>query len=243
MSAVLPGGSDQLDLLLADHALAVVAADPEGLLPLHVEAGADRVVVRDAGRVGAADHARDLAGDEHRQLPHDPVVPDDRDGGVRAEEGDLFALERLTALAERAGTRVRGVFRFDMSRRTKSANAALMGIGNTRRIVLGDTLLEEFTADEIETVLAHELGHHVHNDIWLGIAAVAAPVVVHLLTRPRPVRLPLSTLRFVREAVRQRRARSWLRDLLVLLLRTAAVILLALAVARPQKPRRLCGED
>ena len=81
---------------------------------------------------------------------------------------------RLTGLAERAGTHVRGVFRFDMSRRTKSANAALMGIGNTRRIVLGDTLIDEFTPDEIETVLAHELGHHVHRDIWLGIAANSA---------------------------------------------------------------------
>lgn len=73
--------------------------------------------------------------------------------------------DRLMALAERAQTKVRGVFKFDMSRRTKAANAALTGIGNTRRIVLGDTLIDEFTADEIETVLAHELGHHVHKDI------------------------------------------------------------------------------
>jgi STE24 endopeptidase len=64
---------------------------------------------------------------------------------------------------------VRGVFKFDMSRRTKAANAALMGLGNTRRIVLGDTLLNEFTPDEIETVLAHELGHHVNQDIPVGI--------------------------------------------------------------------------
>ena len=77
--------------------------------------------------------------------------------------------ELLTTLANRAGTSVRGVYRFDMSRRTKSANAALMGIGNTRRIVLGDTLLDEFASDEIETILAHELGHHVHKDIWLGM--------------------------------------------------------------------------
>jgi len=73
--------------------------------------------------------------------------------------------DRLLNLAERAKTKVRGVFKFDMSRRTKSANAALTGIGNTRRIVLGDTLIDEFSTDEIETVLAHELGHHVHNDI------------------------------------------------------------------------------
>ncbi len=57
-----------------------------------------------------------------------------------------------------------------MSRRTKSANAALTGMGSTRRIVLGDTLIDEFTPDEIETVLAHELGHHVHKDIPILIA-------------------------------------------------------------------------
>jgi STE24 endopeptidase len=73
--------------------------------------------------------------------------------------------ERLMALAERAKTKVRGVFKFDMSKRTKAANAALTGLGNTRRIVLGDTLINEFSTDEIETVLAHELGHHVHRDI------------------------------------------------------------------------------
>jgi STE24 endopeptidase len=84
------------------------------------------------------------------------------------EHADLA--ERLLKLAEQANTRVRGVFKFDMSRRTKSANAALTGIGNTRRIVLGDTLIDEFTPDEIETVLAHELGHHVHSDLPLLIA-------------------------------------------------------------------------
>jgi STE24 endopeptidase len=78
--------------------------------------------------------------------------------------------DRLMKLAERAHTTVKGVFKFDMSRRTKSANAALTGIGNTRRIVLGDTLINEFTPDEIETVLAHELGHQVHRDIPFLIA-------------------------------------------------------------------------
>jgi STE24 endopeptidase len=73
-------------------------------------------------------------------------------------------------LADRAHTKVKGVFKFDLSRRTKSANAALTGIGNTRRIVLGDTLINEFTPDEIETVLAHELGHQVHRDIPFLIA-------------------------------------------------------------------------
>lgn len=76
---------------------------------------------------------------------------------------------RLLKLAESAGTRVQGVFKFDMSRRTKAANAALTGSGNTRRIILGDTLLEQFSTDEIETVLAHELAHHVHKDISKGM--------------------------------------------------------------------------
>jgi STE24 endopeptidase len=78
--------------------------------------------------------------------------------------------EKLLALADRANTKVRGVFKYDMSKRTKSANAALTGIGNSRRIVIGDTLINEFSTDEIETVLAHELGHHVHRDIPLFIA-------------------------------------------------------------------------
>jgi STE24 endopeptidase len=64
---------------------------------------------------------------------------------------------------------VSGVFRFDLSRRTKAANAALTGIGGTRRIILGDTLLNEFTPDEVEAVIAHELGHHVNRDIPAGI--------------------------------------------------------------------------
>jgi STE24 endopeptidase len=87
---------------------------------------------------------------------------------------------RLIRLAEQAKTKVRGVYKFDMSRRTKAANAALMGLGNTRRIVLGDTLLNEFGADEIETVLAHELGHHVNKDIPVGLAIDTALTLLGL---------------------------------------------------------------
>jgi STE24 endopeptidase len=77
--------------------------------------------------------------------------------------------DRLLQLARRSGTYVRGVFKFDMSKRTRQANAGLTGLGNTRRIIIGDTLLNEFTPDEIETVMAHELGHQVNKDIPLGI--------------------------------------------------------------------------
>jgi STE24 endopeptidase len=79
--------------------------------------------------------------------------------------------ERLLHLANSAGAHVEGVYRIDMSRRTRAANAALAGLGRTRRILLGDTLLDRFTSDEIETVLAHELGHHVHKDIPLSLTA------------------------------------------------------------------------
>lgn len=95
------------------------------------------------------------------------------------EYSDLVA--RLTQLFEKAGTRVKGVYKFDMSRRTKSANAALTGLGSTRRIILGDTLLSSFSADEIETVLAHELGHHVNKDIPFSIIVQTVSTVVGLL--------------------------------------------------------------
>jgi STE24 endopeptidase len=92
------------------------------------------------------------------------------------EQADL--VERLLRLAQRAHTHVLGVYKFDMSRRTKAASAALTGLGNTRRILLGDTLLSEFTPDEIETVLAHELGHHVHRDIPFGILVESAGTLI-----------------------------------------------------------------
>jgi STE24 endopeptidase len=76
---------------------------------------------------------------------------------------------RLVVLSERAGTRVRGVYRWKLSEKTKKANAALTGLGMTRRIILADTLLDNYSADEIEAVLAHELGHHVHRHILKSI--------------------------------------------------------------------------
>jgi hypothetical protein len=74
--------------------------------------------------------------------------------------------------------------------------------------------------------------------VWVGVAAAAVPVVVHFLTRPKPRRLALSTIRFVREAVHQRRARHRLRNFIILALRTLAILLLAAAVARPLTAKR-----
>ena len=90
--------------------------------------------------------------------------------------------DRLRRLSAAAGRNVRGVFAFDMSRRTKSANAALVGLARTRRIVLGDTLLDHFPADEVESVLAHELGHDVHRDIPAGVLVESALVLGTLWT-------------------------------------------------------------
>ncbi len=80
---------------------------------------------------------------------------------------------RLVRLGERAGTRVRGVYEWKLSEKSKKANAALTGLGNTRRIILADTLLQNYSDDEIEAVLAHELGHHVHGHIIKSIAVEA----------------------------------------------------------------------
>jgi STE24 endopeptidase len=81
---------------------------------------------------------------------------------------------RLVRLSERAGTRVRGVYKWNLSEKSKKANAALTGLGNTRRIILADTLLEQYSPDEIEAVLAHELGHQVHKHIFKSIVVQAA---------------------------------------------------------------------
>ncbi len=80
---------------------------------------------------------------------------------------------RLIVLSEHAGTRVRGVYRWKLSEKTKKANAALTGLGSTRRIILADTLLDNYAPDEIEAVLAHELGHHVHKHILKSILVQA----------------------------------------------------------------------
>jgi STE24 endopeptidase len=76
---------------------------------------------------------------------------------------------RLLALADRAGARVLGAYEWGLGDKTKKANAALAGLGGTRRILVSDTMLAEYSDDEIEVVLAHEIAHHVHGDIWKGI--------------------------------------------------------------------------
>ena len=77
--------------------------------------------------------------------------------------------KRLQLISERVGLHVAGVFSFNLSKNTKKANAAFAGLGRTRRILLADTLLDNFTSDEIAAVTGHELGHYRYHHIWKTI--------------------------------------------------------------------------
>jgi len=94
------------------------------------------------------------------------------------EDEELVA--RLRRVAERAGARVSTVLEWKLGEKTSKANAALTGWGATRRVLLADTLLEHHTGEEIETIVAHELGHHVHRDIPLAIVVESALTLVSL---------------------------------------------------------------
>jgi STE24 endopeptidase len=101
---------------------------------------------------------------------------------------DAGLLERFRRLAEGTGLNVTGVYRLHLSAETRKANAALAGLGSGRRVLLGDTLLDQFGPDEIEVVFAHELGHFVYRHIlWMtGVSVVLAAVgfwVVDVLGR------------------------------------------------------------
>jgi STE24 endopeptidase len=92
---------------------------------------------------------------------------------------------RLVDLADRAGATVLGAYEWGLGEKTRKANAALAGLGATRRILISDTMLAEYTDDEIEVVLAHELGHHVHGDLWKGILFESALILAGLYVAAR----------------------------------------------------------
>ena len=89
--------------------------------------------------------------------------------------------DRLLMLSARAGVPVLGAFEWGLGEKTTRANAALVGLGRTRRIILSDTLLQQYSDDGIEVILAHELAHHVYRDIWYGIALESGTIAVALL--------------------------------------------------------------
>src|SRR4051794_38678901 len=120
----------------------------------------------------------------------------------------------ILALAHKDGIDVGQVFRIDASRRTTGANAYVNGIGHTKRVVLYDNLLQDFSPDQVRSVVAHELGHVKHRDVprgllWLAIVAPAGMLVVQRLTerlapqgdaggrgerRPGPIVIPAAAL-------------------------------------------------
>jgi STE24 endopeptidase len=89
--------------------------------------------------------------------------------------------DRLVALSARAGVRVLGAFEWGLGEKTRRANAALVGLGRTRRILVSDTLLSEYSEDEIEVILAHEIAHHKHHDLWSALGIEVAVSAVSLL--------------------------------------------------------------
>lgn len=96
--------------------------------------------------------------------------------------------ERIRSLAAKAGVPIADVYGVDMSRQTEKPNAFFTGLGRTKRIALGDTLTEKFPPAEVEAVVAHELGHQVHGDIWklIGFGGLAGFGVSWLLAKLAP---------------------------------------------------------
>ncbi len=85
--------------------------------------------------------------------------------------------DRLESLARESGTSVIGVYEWKLGDKSRRANAALVGLLGTRRILISDTLLQDYSDDEVEVVLAHELGHHVHGDLWEAIVFESAVTI------------------------------------------------------------------
>ncbi|MFZ1290977.1 MAG: M48 family metallopeptidase [Melioribacteraceae bacterium] len=98
------------------------------------------------------------------------------------EDEDLR--NRIFKLSENVNLKVENIFKFNMSKNTKKANAAFTGLGKTKKILLGDTLTNEFSNDEIETVIAHELGHYKHKHIIKNIiiGTISSFLTLYLLS-------------------------------------------------------------
>ena len=95
---------------------------------------------------------------------------------------------RILALAARMGVRAAEVVVADFSRKGRVANAAVVGLGRTRRILVSDTLLREFPVEEIEVVLAHELGHHARSHVAKGLMLQSLLIVGALWAADRALR-------------------------------------------------------
>ena len=93
--------------------------------------------------------------------------------------------QRILQMCKNTKMNITGIFTFNLSKTTKKANAGFTGIGKSKRIILGDTLMEHFSDDEIETVFAHELGHYVHGHIWKNIVVGTLGIYLGLFITSR----------------------------------------------------------
>jgi STE24 endopeptidase len=98
----------------------------------------------------------------------------------------------ILQLCQTVGMSVEGIYVFDLSKNTKKANAAFTGIGKSKRIILGDTLVANFRDDEIETVFAHELGHFKLKHLWtmLAVGTVSTFLGLYLTAKAYELSLP-----------------------------------------------------
>jgi len=109
-------------------------------------------------------------------------------------DGDLRST--ILRLCESVGMPVEGVYVFDLSKNTKKANAAFTGIGKSKRIILGDTLVANFRDDEIETVFAHELGHYKLKHLWMTLGFGTVSSFLGLFLTAKAYELSLSWFGF-----------------------------------------------
>lgn len=110
------------------------------------------------------------------------------------EDGELK--DRILHLSEKAGVRVKGLFSFDMSRKTKAANAAISGLGSTCRILLADNMLSSHSPEEITAVVAHELGHHKRHHLLKGIGINLFFLLLFLFASSRVIRWGIGVFHF-----------------------------------------------
>ncbi|HEX9916691.1 MAG TPA: M48 family metallopeptidase [candidate division Zixibacteria bacterium] len=93
--------------------------------------------------------------------------------------------DKLVRLSERAKVRTEAIYTMDMSKQTEKVNAMFTGLGNTKRIVLGDNLVKHLNPNEVEVVIAHEMGHNILQHIWRiivlnAILATFGFLLIHL---------------------------------------------------------------
>jgi STE24 endopeptidase len=96
------------------------------------------------------------------------------------EEGALKAA--ITDYARSQDFKIKGIYKMDASRRSAKSNAFFTGLGRYKRIVLFDTLVEKMSTDELVAVIAHEIGHYKHKDIFKGLAGVIVSIGLMFFT-------------------------------------------------------------